>query len=117
MTDADNEAVDGSHDYVLHFEESELPPVSAFWSVTMYDEQGFQVDNELHRFALGDRDPLTYNADGSLDLYVQHTNPGSDRESNWLPAPNGPTGVTMRLYHPDVSVLAGAWSPPPLRKA
>jgi hypothetical protein len=117
MADANGDAVDGSKNYILHFEKSGLPPVSAFWSITMYDERGFQVDNELHRFALGDRDPLTYNADGSLDLYVQHANPGPDREGNWLPAPNGPSGITMRLYHPAASVLSGAWSPPPLRKA
>jgi hypothetical protein len=117
MADADGDKVDGSHDYVLHFAKSELPPVSAFWSITMYDDHGFPVSNELNRFALGDRDPLDYNADGSLDLYIQHANPGSDRQSNWLPAPNGPSGITMRLYLPDVSVLAGAWAPPPVQKA
>jgi hypothetical protein len=116
MADADGDKVDGSQDYVLHFAKSELPPVSAFWSITMYDDHGFQVSNELNRFALGDRDPLEYNADGSLDLYIQHANPGSDRQSNWLPAPNGPSGITMRLYLPDVSVLAGAWAPPPVQK-
>ncbi|WP_280477128.1 DUF1254 domain-containing protein [Nocardia farcinica] len=116
LTDADGDPVTGEHDYVLHFDKSELPPVAAFWSVTMYDEQGFQVANELNRFALGDRDPLSYNADGSLDLYLQHTHPGVDRESNWLPAPRGPLGVTMRLYAPHREVLDGRWQPPPLRK-
>ncbi|ABW12856.1 protein of unknown function DUF1254 [Parafrankia sp. EAN1pec] len=71
LTDADGDPLDGSVDYVLHFERDELPPVSAFWSITMYDERGFQVANRLNRFALGDRDPLTYNADGSLDLHIQ----------------------------------------------
>jgi hypothetical protein len=115
MADADGEKVDGSRDYVLHFDKSDLPPVSAFWSITMYDDQGFQVGNELNRFALGDRDSIHYNADGSLDVYIQHTNPGSDREANWLPAPDGPSGITMRLYGPEAVVLNGDWAPPPLK--
>jgi hypothetical protein len=114
--DADGGPITGEHNYVLHFEADELPPVAAFWSVTMYDGEGYQVANELNRFAIGDRDPLTYNADGSLDLYLQHSNPGPDRASNWLPAPSGPLGVTMRLYAPERSVLDGTWSPPPVRK-
>ena len=115
MADADGNSVDGSTDYVLHFEKSELPPVDAFWSVTMYDEHGFQVANELDRFAIGDRDPLAYNPDGSLDLFIQHSNPGPDHEANWLPAPLGPLGITMRLYAPNPIVLAGGWAPPALR--
>jgi hypothetical protein len=117
MHDADGDAVEGSTDYILHFEVSELPPVEAFWSVTMYDDHGFQVANELDRFAIGDRDPLVYGADGSLVLYIQHTNPGPAREANWLPSPLGPLGVTMRLYVPEQSVLMGAWVPPSLKKA
>ena len=83
----------------------------------MYDAEGYQAANELNRFALGDRDPLTYNPDGSLDLYLQHANPGPAREANWLPAPRGPLGVTMRLYAPRPAALDGRWSPPPARKA
>ncbi len=64
---------------------------------------------------IGDRDPLQYNTDGSLDLYLQHANPGSDREANWSPSPNGPVGITMCLYAPKAVVLAGGWNPPPLR--
>ena len=114
--DADGYPMDGGKDYVIHFDAGKLPPVGAFWSVTMYDAEGFQVANELDRFAIGDRDPLRYNADGSLDLYLQHENPGSERESNWLPAPRGPLGVTMRLYAPKREVLDGTWNPPPVRK-
>jgi hypothetical protein len=110
--DADGDAVTGDRDYVIHFAADALPPVSAFWSVTMYDAEGYQVANELDRFALGDRDALTYGADGSLTLYVQHANPGPERESNWLPAPLGPLGVTMRLYAPRAEVLDGRWVPP-----
>ena len=66
----------------MHFTKDELPPVDAFWSVTMYDADGFQVANPINRFAIGDRDALTFNDDGSLDLYVQHEDPGADKESN-----------------------------------
>jgi hypothetical protein len=117
VADADGEPVTGEHDYVLHFNADTLPPVAAFWSVTMYDGEGYQVANEIDRFAIGDRDKLTYNADGSLDLYLQHTNPGPERVANWLPAPRGTLGVTMRLYAPKHSVLDGTWAPPPVRKS
>lgn len=114
--DADGEPVTGDTDYVMHFEADRLPPVAAFWSITMYDAEGFQAANELDRFAIGDRDALTYNEDGSLDIYIQHRNPGPELESNWLPAPEGPLGITMRLYAPELAALSGAWSPPPVRK-
>ncbi|MGH3151949.1 MAG: DUF1254 domain-containing protein [Streptosporangiaceae bacterium] len=117
MADADGAPISGEHDYVLHFDRAELPPVEAFWSVTMYDTQGFQAANTLDRFAIGDRDPLRYNADGSLDLYLQHDSPGQDKESNWLPAPRGPLGITMRLYSPEAAVINGLWNPPAVRKA
>ncbi len=116
LTDADGQPMVGDRDYVLHFEADELPPVQAFWSVTMYDAEGFQSANELDRFALGDRDPLSYNADGSLDIYLRRENPGAERESNWLPAPDGPIGVTMRLYAPDPAALDGTWKPPAVRR-
>jgi hypothetical protein len=114
--DADGQPLDGDHDYVLHCEHDQIPPVHAFWSVTMYDDEGFQVANAINRFAIGDRDDLTYNADGSLDLYLQHDSPGAERESNWLPAPRGPLGVTMRLYAPAPEALDDRWSPPPIRR-
>jgi hypothetical protein len=117
MADADGQPINGDNDYVLHFDADELPPVRAFWSVTMYDSEGFQAANELDRFAIGDRDELQYNADGSLDLYVQHVSPGKDKESNWLPAPRGPLGITMRLYAPKAAALLGKWNPPPMKRA
>jgi hypothetical protein len=116
LADADGQPLNGEHDYVLHFDADQLPPVAAFWSVTMYDSEGFQVANTINRFAIGDRDELTYNADGSLDLYLQYDSPGPDREANWLPAPRGPLGVTMRLYAPAPEALDGRWSPPALRR-
>ncbi|MGB0877484.1 MAG: DUF1254 domain-containing protein [Mycobacterium sp.] len=117
FTDTTAQQPSGENDYVIRFDADKLPPVDAFWSVTMYDEEGYQVANEINRFAIGDRDALRYNTDGSLDLYLQHTNPGPERESNWLPAPRGPLGVTMRLYAPTRAVLDGAWTPPPVRRA
>lgn len=113
--DADGNTPVGETDYVLHFAADALPPVDAFWSVTMYDGDGFPVLNDLDRYALGDRDPLVYNNDGSLDLYLQHADPGDERRANWLPAPTGPLGVTMRLYDPRPEVLDGTWTPPPLK--
>jgi len=116
LADADGKPLTEDNNYVLHFDQAGLPPVHAFWSVTMYDAQGFQVANSLNRFAIGDRDPLEYNPDGSLDLYLQHQSPGSGKEANWLPAPDGPLGVTMRLYSPQAPVLNGTWTPPAVRR-
>jgi hypothetical protein len=117
FTDADGAPLDGEHEYLLHFDEQELPPADAFWSITMYDQDGFQVTNPLDRFALGDRDQLRYNADGSLDLRIQHESPGAEDEANWLPSAPGPFNLTMRLYLPRPEALNGQWSPPPVRRA
>ena len=103
----------GDQQYVMHFDKDQLPPAEAFWSLTMYDADGFQVANPINRFAIGDRDKLEFNDDGSLDLFIQAESPGKERESNWLPAPNqGILGLTMRLYAPERSVLDGSWQPP-----
>ncbi|RMI30931.1 DUF1254 domain-containing protein [Nocardia stercoris] len=115
LADADGNPMTGDTDYVIHFDAGRLPPVAAFWSITMYDGEGFQIANELNRFAIGDRDELKYNADGSLDILVSRKNPGPDREANWLPAPTGPIGITMRLYAPLGPALDGTWTPPPVR--
>jgi hypothetical protein len=104
----------GDRDYLIHFNADELPPVAAFWSVTMYDAEGFQAANPINRYALGDRDPLVYQSDGSLDITISHTEP-EQQEANWLPAPTGPLGITMRLYAPEIGVLDGTWSPPPVQ--
>jgi hypothetical protein len=118
LADADGKPLVGELKYVLHFNNEELPPINAFWSVTMYDEAGFQVANPINRFAIGDRDTLKYNADGSLDLYIQNENPGPDKESNWLPAPaKGTLGVTMRCYAPKAQILDGRWNPPAIKRA
>ncbi len=105
---------DGANRYVLHFDADALPPADAFWSLTMYDGDGFTVPNGLHRYALGDRDPLVYGVDGSLDIVIQHNDPGGTETQNWLPAPLGPLGLTLRLYGPRPEVLNRVWEPPPL---
>lgn len=114
--DADGKALKGEENYVLHFDRDQLPPAGAFWSITMYDEQGFQAANPLNRFAISSWMPLKYNADGSLDVYLQNASPGKDLEANWLPAPKGTLGVTMRLYAPRPSALDGTWVPPAVKR-
>ncbi len=116
VADADGQPVNGDQQYALHFNKEELPPVDAFWSVTMYDQKGYQVANSINRFAISSWMPLKYNADGSLDLYIQRDSPGPDKESNWLPAAKGPLGITMRLYAPKPQALDGSWNPPPMRR-
>jgi hypothetical protein len=108
--------LDGANGYTIHFEKGATPPVRAFWSVTLYDSDGFQVANGLNRFAVSSWMPFQYNADGSLDLYFQNESPGKDKEANWLPAPKGPFNLTMRLYSPQLDALTGKWNPPPVKK-
>ena len=79
-----------------------MPPVDAFWSVTLYDPKASRWRTALNRFAVSSWMPFKYNADGSLDLYFQNESPGKDKEANWLPAPKGPFNLTMRLYAPQV---------------
>lgn len=117
VADADGKPLVAENTYVIHFQKDQLPPADAFWSITMYDADGFQVANPINRFAIGDRDALKRNPDGSIDIYIQHSTPGPDRESNWLPAPaTGAIGVTMRLYAPRAEALDGRWAPPVVRR-
>jgi len=117
LGDETGRPLDGGSKYVLHFEKGATPPVKAFWSVTLYDPDGFQVANSLNRFAVSSWMPLTYGPDGSLALYVQNENPGKDKEANWLPAPKGGFNLTMRLYAPNSEALTGKWNPPPVTRA
>ena len=118
LADGDGKPARAENNYVLHFDKSQLPPVEAFWSLTMYDEAGFQVANSINRFAIGDRDQLKYNPDGSLDLYIQHQSPAPEKEGNWLPSPaKGNLGMVLRLYAPKQQVLEGLWTPPFLQRA
>jgi hypothetical protein len=114
--DGNGKPLTGANRYVIHFDRGQTPPVNAFWSVTMYNDKQFFVANPIDRYAIGDRDKLKYNADGSLDLYLQHDSPGKDRVSNWLPADAGSFNVMMRMYWPKEAVLSGAWGPPAIRR-
>ena len=116
LGDADGKPLDGGNKYIIHFEKGATPPVRAFWSITLYDSDGFQVGNVLNRFAVSSWMPFVYNADGSLDIYFQSDSPGKDKEANWLPSPKGPFNLTMRLYSPADDALTGKWNPPAIKR-
>jgi len=117
LGDESGRPLDGANKYTIHFDKDAAPPVNAFWSITLYDSEGFQVGNSLNRFAVSSWMPFKYNADGSLDLYFQNESPGKDKEGNWLPAPKGAFNLTMRLYAPKSEALTGKWNPPPITRA
>jgi hypothetical protein len=121
LTNVDSEgvALDGSKArYSIRFEQDQLPPAKAFWSLTMLDEKrGLLVANPIDRYSIGDRTPgLKFDADGSLTLYLQTDAPGGELDANWLPAPREPFRLVMRLYLPDQRVLNGDWQPPALKR-
>ena len=111
--DANGEALSGARRYLLRFDADQLPPADAFWSLTAYDARGYPVENEIGRYALGDRDALVYGDDGSLEILLAHERPDAPRETNWLPVPAEPFVVTMRLYLPREAALSGEWKAPP----
>jgi len=113
LYDADGEPLSGEHNYTLTFEKGAWPPADAFWSMTLYDMEGYLVDNPLDRYAIGDRSGMQPNNDGSLTIYIQSESPGEDKEANWLPAPKtGLFKVALRLYIPQESVINEEWVPP-----
>ncbi len=117
LTDDTGQPLNGAHKYTISFDKDSVPPVNAFWSVTLYDTEGFQAANSLNRFAVSSWMPFKYNPDGSLTLYFQNESPGADKEANWLPAPKGAFNLTMRLYSPKSAALTGEWNPPPVVKS
>jgi len=117
--DTEGEAYTGANQYVMHFPKGQLPPVDGFWSLTMYNADYFFVDNPLNRYTLSSRNDFKLNADGSVDFYLQQANPGSEKESNWLPAPAGRFILMLRLYWPtekSPSILDGTWKIPAVQK-
>jgi hypothetical protein len=117
LADESGKPLDGANKYAIHFTKDEIPPAGAFWSITLYDPEGFQVANSLNRFAVSSWMSFKRDTDGSLTLYFQNESPGTDRESNWLPAPKGAFNLTMRLYAPKPEALTGVWNPPPVTMA
>jgi len=118
--DGEGNALSGANEYVLHFAKGELPDAKGFWSLTMYDSEGFFVANPLDRVNLSKRSNFNFNEDGSLDLYIQNASPGRDVEANWLPSPDDAFALFMRLYWPNdkaPSIIDGSWVPPPVRRS
>jgi hypothetical protein len=118
-TDAEGRPLDGANRYHLRFDPGGLPPVNAFWSVTMYGmPESLLVANPLDRYLINSPmlPRLAKDPDGAVTLIIQSNSPGPDQESNWLPAPTGPFLMAMRLYWPKEEALAGRWTPPPLQR-
>lgn len=114
--DENGEKLNGSKKYVIHFDKGQTPPAKAFWSITLYGPDELLVANPFNRFAIGDRDALKFNKDGSLDIYIQAESPGKEKESNWLPAAKEQFSLTMRLYWPSEEFLNGNWKIPPVKE-
>ena len=117
FVDETGAALDGGARYVMHFEKGALPPSKVgVWSISPYRDN-FYVRNDLDCYGIRSSMPLTFNADGSLDIYIQATSPGGDKESNWLPCPpSGSFNLTIRAYQPMESLLDGTYVPPPVRR-
>ena len=117
-TDIDKEGnvLNGNNNYVIRFEAGEFPPCMAFWSITLYDEDGFFYDNSAHKQAIRGTDSFITNSDGSVDIYLQNKSPGETLESNWLPSPEGDFSLVLRIYQPEESVLDFTWKPPSVER-
>lgn len=116
--DGDGKPYSGANKYVMRFPKGQGPPVDAFWSVTMYNADYFFETNPLNKYTVSPRNDLKYNADGSLDIYIQNQSPGKTKEANWLPAPKDRFILMMRLYWPKEkapSIIDGSWNPPPVK--
>lgn len=116
--DSDKKLLDGKNSYVIRYEKDQLPPANAFWSLTVYDARGYLSDNEIKRYAIGDRDNLRFNADGSLDIHLGNSKPTDDKVSNWLPAPADTFTLSLRVYVPDEQIVENrySWNNPEPRK-
>jgi len=111
--DSQGKQLNGQNTYEITFAKDQVPPVRGFWSLTLYDQNHFFHPNPLNRYSLGTKNKtLKYDSDGSLTLYAGATSPSKDKESNWLPAPNGPFSLYIRAYWADKAILDGTWKPP-----
>jgi hypothetical protein len=115
--DAEGDQLQGSNNYAVTFPEGQIPPVKGFWSLTLYNDKHLFHANSLNRFSLGTKNTtLKHNDNGSLTLYAGQANPGADRESNWLPAPEGPFSLYIRAYWGEEPILDGSWQPPKIER-
>jgi hypothetical protein len=115
---SDGNPLFGENKYILRFPKGEMPPTKNFWSLSMYDKDGYVVENPIKRYAVGDRSKFTYDLVGSLTIHIQREAPDKDKQSNWLPSTQaGPFKLYMRLYTPEQKVLDGNWSPPAVQKS
>ena len=115
--DSQGKQLTGQNSYAITFAKGQIPPVKGFWSLTLYNQEHFFNPNPMKRYSLGTKDKnLQHNADGSLTIYAGATSPGRDKESNWLPAPNGKFSLYMRAYWADNAILDGTWKPPAIAK-
>lgn len=113
FNDINDKPLDASKKYVIHFDKGKLPPAKATWSVSMYDAEGYYVANSINRYHLSASMPMKYNANGSLDIYIQFDSPGEENKSNWLPSPKeGTFSLTTRIFWPEEAALNGTWSMP-----
>jgi hypothetical protein len=110
--DSQGQPLNGTNTYVIRFPKDQLPPVHAFWSITAYDARQFFIANPINRYAIGDRDKLKTDADGSVPIYLGNVSPGPDKESNWLPVGGDAFNLVMRLYWPKDEIVKGTWKPP-----
>jgi hypothetical protein len=115
QVDGAGHMLSGEHNYILHFPPGGLPPVDAFWSLTMADKKERFVANPINRYCVSDRSGLVPHADGSVDIYLQNAAPAG-HESNWLPAPKGKFRLWLRAYMPGAAILDGKYKVPPIVK-
>jgi hypothetical protein len=114
--DAEGNPINGGNQHVIHFEPGGTPPAKAFWSLTVYDRNGFLIANDLNRFGIRSRDDVRYNTDGSLDIFLGPECADPHGDSNWIPTIAVPLDMSMRLYMPENEFLTGQWTPPPIRR-
>jgi hypothetical protein len=119
IVDSQGKPLSGVNSYTIHFATGQFPPVNAFWSLTMYKmPASLLVANPINRYLLNSPmiPQFKVDGDGGTTFYIQHASPGADKESNWLPAPDGPFVVFLRLYWPKEEALDGKWKHPPMQK-
>ncbi|WP_299075800.1 DUF1214 domain-containing protein, partial [uncultured Paraglaciecola sp.] len=114
-TDINGEKLHGSNKYQLRFKAGQMPPVNAFWSLTMYNTEGYLIESPINRYLVNSSDDLQLNDDGSLTIVIQHQQP-TDKVSNWLPAPAEEFTVLLRLYDTTTAFTDGSWELPPLER-